>query len=253
MAAVQDVYLQMPPITRFYSSACFLTTLACQLEIVNPFQLYFNLDLILYHGEVWRLATNFLYFGNFSIDFIFHMFFLVRYCKMLEEGSFRGRGADFLYMLLLGAIAITIIGPFVQVYFLGSSLTFMLVYLWGRRNPAVGMNFLGLFYFNADYLPWVLLGLSLLLNHNILADLIGIGVGHIYFFLEDVYAKDEALGGLGGPRLLKTPALIEALFAGADEDPNYVPPVNERAGNFQWGDDDAGARGGDDGEGNGGM
>jgi hypothetical protein len=27
----------------------------------------------------------------------------------------------------------------------------------------------------------------LLLNHNILADLIGIGVGHIYFFLEDVY------------------------------------------------------------------
>jgi hypothetical protein len=45
-------------------------------------QLYFNLDLILYHGEVWRLATNFLYFGNFSIDFIFHMFFLVRYCKV---------------------------------------------------------------------------------------------------------------------------------------------------------------------------
>jgi hypothetical protein len=35
---LQDVYLQMPPITRFYSSACFLTTLACQLEIVNPFQ-----------------------------------------------------------------------------------------------------------------------------------------------------------------------------------------------------------------------
>lgn len=34
---------------------------------------------------------------------------------MLEEGSFRGRGADFLYMLLLGATAITIIGPFVQV------------------------------------------------------------------------------------------------------------------------------------------
>lgn len=58
---------------------------------------------------------------------------------------------------------------------------------------------------SADYLPWVLLGLSLLLDHNILADLIGIGVGHVYFFLEDVYAKDEALGGLGGPRLLKTP------------------------------------------------
>lgn len=40
----QDVYMQMPPITRFYSSACFLTTLACQLEIVNPFQVvYFTI------------------------------------------------------------------------------------------------------------------------------------------------------------------------------------------------------------------
>lgn len=173
MAAIQDTYFQMPPITRAYATACFMTTLACQLEIVSPFQLYFNLELILHDFEVWRLVTNFVYFGNFNIDFIFHMFFLVRYCRMLEEGSFRGRGADFLYMLLFGAVSISFIGPFVSVYFLGSSLTFMLVYVWGRRNPAIGMNFLGLFVFNADYLPWVLLGLSLLLNHNIVADLIG--------------------------------------------------------------------------------
>ena len=33
------------------------------------------------------------------------MFFLVKYCKMLEEGSFRGRSADFLWMLLFGAQA----------------------------------------------------------------------------------------------------------------------------------------------------
>lgn len=29
------------------------------------------------------------------------------------------------------------------------------------------------------------------------------------------------------------------MFAGADDDPNYVPPVNERAGNFRWGEDAA--------------
>eukprot|EP00040_Diaphanoeca_grandis_P024313 m.133497 g.133497 ORF g.133497 m.133497 type:complete len:252 (-) comp29677_c0_seq1:373-1128(-) len=233
MAAIQDVYFQMPVITRSYATACFLTSLACQLEVVTPFQLYFNLNLI-FQGEVWRLVTNFLFFGSFNLDFIFHMFFLTRYCRMLEEGSFRGRVADFFYMLLLGAIIMTIIGPFAHVYFLGSSLTFMLVYLWGRRNPSVGMNFLGLFNFNADYLPWVLLGLSLLLNHNIIADLIGIAVGHIYYFLEDVYPKDPALGGLGGPRLLKTPSFIEALFAGVEEDENYIPA--EMAGGFQWGE-----------------
>jgi Derlin-2/3 len=30
------------------------------------------------------------------------MFFLARYCRLLEEGSFRGRSADFFYMLLFG-------------------------------------------------------------------------------------------------------------------------------------------------------
>lgn len=32
------------------------------------------------------------------------MFFLVKYCKTLEEGSFRGRSSDFLWMLLLGKL-----------------------------------------------------------------------------------------------------------------------------------------------------
>jgi hypothetical protein len=44
--------------------------------------------------------------------------------------------------------------------FLGSSLAFMMVYVWGRRNQHVRMSFLGLFQFRAPYLPWVLLAFS---------------------------------------------------------------------------------------------
>ena len=53
--------------------------------------------------QVWRLFTNFFFFGPIGLDFLFHMFFLVRYCRLLEEGSFRGRTADFVAMLLFGA------------------------------------------------------------------------------------------------------------------------------------------------------
>lgn len=236
MAGVQNAYFEMPVVTRSYATACFLTTLACQLEVVSPLHLYFNAKLIL-DGQVWRLGTNFLYFGDFSLDFVFHMFFLVRYCRALEEGSFRGRSADFLFMILLACVVMSFVGPYVNVYFLGSSLTFMLVYLWGRRNPMVRMNFLGLWNFQADYLPIVLLGFSLLLNHNIIADLIGIGVGHVYYFLEDVYPKEQAEGGMGGPRLLKTPAWLVRAIDGPIDDPDYVPPpAEERAGGFQWGE-----------------
>jgi Derlin-2/3 len=168
------------------------------------------------------------------------MFFLVRYCRALEEGSFRGRSGDFFWMLFLGACMMVLIAclmPDMNVMFLGASLTFMMVYVWGRRNPSVAMSFLGLFSFTAGYLPWVLLGFSLLLQHNIQADLIGIAVGHIYYFLEDVYPTVMAEGGMGGPRVLRAPRFITRLFDGQVDDPNYVaPPADDQAGGFAWGE-----------------
>ncbi|XP_061657541.1 derlin-2 isoform X12 [Syngnathoides biaculeatus] len=87
----QQEYLQIPLVTRAYTTACVLTTAAVQLEIITPFQLYFNPDLILRNYQVWRLITNFLFFGPVGFNFLFNMIFLYRYCRMLEEGSFRGR------------------------------------------------------------------------------------------------------------------------------------------------------------------
>ena len=52
---------------------------------------------------------------------------------MLEEGSFRGRPADFLLMLLFGGTLLCLVAPFINIPpFLGSSLAFMMVYVWGR-------------------------------------------------------------------------------------------------------------------------
>jgi Derlin-2/3 len=62
-----------------------------------------------------------------GLDFLFHMFFLSRYCKLLEETSFRGRTADFFYMLIFGGVLLTTAAPFVNIQFLGHSLTFMMV------------------------------------------------------------------------------------------------------------------------------
>ena len=102
------------------------------MQIITPFHIYFNTYFIFQKLELWRLLTNFLYFGSLSealslctnapwrpmegilactcrltpsfadLDFVFHMFFLVKYCKTLEEGSFRGRSDEFLWMLLFG-------------------------------------------------------------------------------------------------------------------------------------------------------
>ncbi|EDL12639.1 Der1-like domain family, member 2, isoform CRA_c, partial [Mus musculus] len=122
-------------------------------------------------------------------------------------------------------------GLFVSLVFLGQAFTIMLVYVWSRRNPYVRMNFFGLLNFQAPFLPWVLMGFSLLLGNSIIVDLLGIAVGHIYFFLEDIFPNQP-----GGIRILKTPSILRTIFDTPDEDPNYNPLPEERPGGFAWGE-----------------
>ena len=68
------------------------------------------------------------------------MYFLVRYSRLLEEGDFRGRTASYVWMLLFGCCAISAVATYVGVHFLGSALTFMMAYVWGRRNEDVRVS-----------------------------------------------------------------------------------------------------------------
>ncbi|VDK47646.1 unnamed protein product [Cylicostephanus goldi] len=247
-----DLYTEMPPVTRAYTTACVLTTLAVQLDFITPFHLYFNWDLIVKRYQLWRLITSFCFFGSFGFSFMFNMIFTYRYCMMLEEGSFRGRRADFVYMrnfdgetcilvLFTGTnnslILQILCGIFVQMVFLGQAFTIMLVYVWSRRNPHIQMNFFGVLSFTAPYLPWVLLLFSLLLGNNAIVDFMeyerfvpGIACGHFYFFLEDVFPYQQH-----GTRLLKTPNWLKWLFDERQADP---VPEEERPGGFGWGVED---------------
>lgn len=226
----RQAYLEMPPVTRAYTTACVMTTLAVQLELVSPFQLYYNPTLIMKNWQLWRLVTTFLFFGTVGFNFLFNMIFTYRYCRMLEENSFRGRTADFVTMFLFGSLLMIVFAFVVNLLFLGQAFTIMLVYVWARRNPHVRMNFFGLLSFNAPYLPWVLLGFSVLLGNSVSVDILGMAVGHAYYFLEDVFPHQP-----GGVKLLKTPAIFKALFDPTTEDPNYNPSPEERPGGFDWG------------------
>lgn len=62
---------------------------------------------------------------------------------------------------------------------------------------------ISLFFFQAPFLPWVLFIFSLLLGNTVIVDLLGMGVGHLYFFLEDVFPSQD-----GGFQILKTPSFL---------------------------------------------
>jgi Derlin-2/3 len=136
-------------------------------------------------------------------------------------------------MFLFGATITLVIAYFANLIFLGHAFTLMLVYVWSRRNPLVHMNFFGVLNFRAPLLPLVILGFSLLLGNSVQIDLIGISVGHVYYFLEDVFPNQP-----GGFKILKTPRFLKVMLDPVDEEPepNAPPPMPEdRPGGFNWG------------------
>ena len=127
-----------------------------------------------------------------------------RYSRLLEESSGRSP-AHYTWLLAYASTMLLFLAPWFSMPFLGHALSSVLVYIWSRRNPETRLSFLGLVVFKAPFLPWVLIGFSLLMHGNVPKDEIcGIVIGHskfkgynvrgyitndllVYYFFNDVY------------------------------------------------------------------
>lgn len=176
------------------------------------------------------------------------------YSSRLEEDPFPSGGgptADYAFMLFFGAAVLwvriqfcppsaappslpslmcscplQVIGFLMEIPFLGTSLIFMILYVWSRRNPtqpvaiwgeqppihhslpglllltptyfllAAGFSFEGL------YLPWALIAFTVLIGGSPMMDFLGVVAGHLYYFLLEVLPATK------GWTLLQTPAIL---------------------------------------------
>ncbi|CAK9008866.1 unnamed protein product [Durusdinium trenchii] len=205
-AGIVAVIGHQPPVTRCLLFASASLMVLCTLEILSPFTLYLNWQLIIYELQLWRLVTCFLFLGTFSLPYCWNTWVLVHYCSSLEDVAFHQKSADFLWMLICGAGMILALTYFFgNTYFVSGALIDLMTYVWGRRNSTAQMQVL-FFTVRAPYLPWVLSWISLLMGGNIQDHLLGIAVGHTYFFFEDVY---PLLPTSKGFRLFRTPRLLK--------------------------------------------
>lgn len=214
--STMDVFYSIPVVTRTYLVLIVATTLAVHMNVVAAYHLFFDTSFVFKLGQVHRLLTSFLYFGPPGIDLLFHLFFLAQNSRSLEETSFRGRTPEYAFFLFLACFSLLLTAPVLtpSVRFLSSPLTFILVYLYSRRNPRVRLALFGLFTFPAPFLPWVLLAFNFLMSGSWPSgNLLGMGLAHIYYFFEDVYPRIQREQGVVNPwRPLATPAFVYALF-----------------------------------------
>ncbi|KAL7096856.1 hypothetical protein ACP275_10G106600 [Erythranthe tilingii] len=209
MSSPAEYYQSLPPITKAYGTACLMVTVACQIGLLHPELIGHAPEVTFWRFQVWRLITNFFFLGKFSINFGIRLLMIARYGVQLENGPFQRRTADFLWMMLFGALSLLVLSaiPFFESAFLGISLVFMLLYIWSREFPNATINLYGLLALKAFYLPWAMLCLDVIFGSPIVPDLLGIIAGHLYYFLTVLHPL------AGGRNILKTPYFIQKIVA----------------------------------------
>lgn len=222
----------LPIVTRIWFASAVAVTLACNFGMVSVQKVIFLWEPLKDNFEIWRLLTPFLYVGPFGLPFLIDFYFLVEYSKRYESSSGYNTGAgggtaDYIFALMFASVSMLVsyffLAGFIMPVF-STNLTFFVLYIWTKNYPTVQVSIWG-FPVQSLYLPFVLLGLRLLMGSPFGNMLHGFVFGHLYYFLVDVvplvYGKD----------FLHTPQfLIDKFGIG-----NYVPPAAQPAQQQQSG------------------
>jgi hypothetical protein len=111
-------------------------------------------------------------------------------------------------MFILAGIGLNIAATLTGTMIMSSGLVVMISYVWARRNPDTVLAFLGMLQFRAPYLVYFLLFFTIVTGGDVVSEVSGILIGHIYYYFEDVYP----LMTPSRVRILKTPRILLWLF-----------------------------------------
>ncbi|KNH05395.1 DER1-domain-containing protein [Perkinsela sp. CCAP 1560/4] len=203
---LEEWYFDIPVITRTYLTLCTALAVGISLNILSPLAVCLSFPIIREKGEYWRILTNFAYFEGLGINFFIHIHFVYMYFRRSEQHFYHRHTADFVAMLLFGATALLIVAYFYEILFLSMPLMYYVLYIWCRRNPYEYMHVLGVMPVPAPYLPYLFLLVSYSMESPIYDDLLGIFIGHTFWFLSDI------LPGYIGRPVLQTPEILRVLF-----------------------------------------
>lgn len=210
MDDVSTWFNSLPKFTRYWFGGTVALSLLGRFGILHPQYLILTYDLFINHFQIWRPITALFFYPispQTGFHFLINLYFLVNYSKLLESGVFASSPAEYATLLLFNWGLCILTALFMNMMFLMDPMVLSVLYIWCQLNKDVIVNFWFGTQFKAMYLPWVLFGFNLILSGGGMAELIGIIVGHMYFFLKFQYPQQY-----GGASLLGTPSILENWF-----------------------------------------
>jgi len=243
MGDFSEWFHSIPLITRYWFAGSILIPLLGRLGFFSPYFMLLDWNLLFNKFQIWRPLTALFYYPvtpQTGFHWLLMSYFLYTYSKDLESSHFDGRPADYLFLLIFNWICCTMVCLAADIYFLLEPMVLSVLYIWCQFNKDRTVQFWFGMQFKAIYLPWVLVAFNMILRGGGLNELVGILVGHAYYFLAYQYAQDY-----NGTVLIKTPNFLYNWlpnrvggFRGFGNVPESrrppTAPNNERRGN-QWG------------------
>ncbi|KAF5275096.1 hypothetical protein FQA39_LY07033 [Lamprigera yunnana] len=209
MSDIGDWFKSVPFFTRYWLALTVGFTLVGRFGILKPSMLVLMYEP-LKRFQIWRLFTCLFYYPlspRTGFHFLINLYFLYSYSLRLESDHYKGKPADYFFMLIFNWLCCIIVALMADIMILLDMMVLSVLYIWCQLNKDVIVNFWFGTRFKAMYLPWALLGFNMVLSGGGLYEIIGILIGHLYFFLKFKYPQE-----LGGPILLQTPSIFKEWF-----------------------------------------
>ncbi|RNF09351.1 Derlin-2/3 [Trypanosoma rangeli] len=198
MAQSFDNWLSsLGPLTRYALGTVVLLTAGASLGII-PIQYILLSPIALTELQLWRLLTAAFFFGGFSFPWLLSVAMFVSYVNYNETYDFKGKSGDLLWMGFFLILANAMGGLLLGMLITSFALLMSLCWVFCKRHPELRMTLYG-FEFHANTFPWILLVFHLIIGQSILEDLLGIVVGHLFFFCRDVLPKTHGIDPLCTP------------------------------------------------------
>jgi Derlin-2/3 len=160
---------------------------------------------------------------------------LARFGAILERDPLRtsrvGGSADFLFSLLIMGITFLCFASLLGYPFIAPLMNYSILYLWSKKYPEAPTNIWG-FSLKGSQLPWAVLLFNLITGASVMPYIIGILVGHIYYFLVTVLPLKN------NKHYLQTPEWLISVVNKYIAEENTTPsgrPQRRNATGHNWG------------------
>jgi len=206
-------YNGIPKITRYWFTACVAVPLSARFGIINAFWLMLDWTHFFSKFQIWRAVTCAIFYPitpQTGFHYLITLYFLYSYSSRLETGVFASRTADYAFLVLVAWALNFVLALALEIPLIFEAMMFTVLYIWCQINREQVVSFYFGTQFKAAHLPWVLLAFNFILRGSsdiILQELMGIFVGHLYFFLKFKYPID-----FGGTSYLDTPDFMYRFF-----------------------------------------